>query len=208
MILGIIPARGGSKRIPKKNIKLICGKPLIAWTIEAAKRSKLLDKFVISTEDEEIAAISRKFGAEVLNRPLELATDEATTTSVVQNVLKKIDADIVVLLQPTSPIRDPNLIDYCIRRFIDTGADSLATGFTFDCRNYSTCELYGIKLKDFFCDDGNIYVWKADLIRKGEKIGKKFEKVPLDKEQNMEIDDEFDFWLAEQVLKKRLRLKQ
>ena len=76
-----IPARGGSEGIPKKNIKQICGKPLIAWTIEAAKKSKLLDRFVVSTEDKEIAEISEKCGAEVIERPRELATDEATTFS-------------------------------------------------------------------------------------------------------------------------------
>ena len=94
MILGITPARGRSKGIPKKNIRMICGEPLIAWTIEAARQSKLLDRYVISTEDAEIAEISTKYGAEVIERSSELATDEASTLSVLQDVLKQIDADI------------------------------------------------------------------------------------------------------------------
>ena len=75
MILGVIPARGGSKGVSRKNIKPICGKPLIAWTIEAAKASKLLNRFVVSTEDTEIAQIAERYGAEVLRRPADLATD-------------------------------------------------------------------------------------------------------------------------------------
>src|SRR3989338_7231045 len=138
MILGIIPARGGSKAIPRKNIKMIAGKPLIAWTIESAKRSSLLDNFVVSTEDKEIAEISKKYGAEVVVRPDELATDEATTLSVLQHVLSVIESDTVVLLQPTSPVRDTNLIDKCIRRFRERGADTLATGFICKFMEYGT----------------------------------------------------------------------
>jgi CMP-N-acetylneuraminic acid synthetase len=168
---------------------------------------------VVSTEDKEIAEVARKYGAEVIHRPPELATDEASTLSVLQHVLKEIpNADIVVLLQATSPIRNPGLIDYCIKQFLDTGADSLATGFMCKYVEYATPEMREQELRrqdiaGFFYDDGNIYIMKADLIRKGDRYGKKIERVILDKEQNVEIDDEFDFWLAEQVLKKRLRQK-
>jgi len=205
MILGITPARGGSKGIPRKNIREICGKPLIAWTIEAAKKSKLLDRYVVSTEDEEIAEISRKYGAEVVYRPPELATDEATTVSVLQDVLKKINADVVVVLQATSPIRNDGLIDHCIKRFLDTGADSLATGFICKYLEYGTYNLRRQDIKGFFYDDGNVYVLKADIIKDGRWYGNKIERIILDKEQSVDIDDEFDFWLAEQILKKRLR---
>ena len=129
MILGIIPARGGSKAIPRKNIKMIAGKPLIVWTIESAKRSRLLDLFVVSTDDPEIADISKRSGADVIERPAGLATDEAATLSVLKQVLSVTDADITVLLQPTSPVKDRDLIDRCIKRFQETGADNLATGF-------------------------------------------------------------------------------
>jgi len=210
MILGVIPARGGSKGLPRKNLRILCGKPLIAWTIEAAKQSKLLDRYVVSTEDPEIAEVARKYGAEVIIRPPELAKDETPTLAVLQHVLKEIpEADVVVLLQPTSPIRDPGLIDYCIKRFLDAGADSLATGFICKYVEYASPEMRKQQLrrqdiKGFFYDDGNVYVMKADLVRKGDRYGEKIERVILDKEQNIDIDDEFDFWLAEQVLKKRL----
>jgi N-acylneuraminate cytidylyltransferase len=204
MILGITPARGGSKSIPKKNIKEICGKPLIAWTIEAAKKSKLLDRYVVSTEDEEIAEIARRYVAEVVLRPPELATDAATTLSVLQDVLKKIDADIVVLLQCTSPVRDDSLIDYCIKRFLETNADSLATGFICKFYEWGTYSARRQDLNGFFHDDGNVYVVKAELIKKGTLWGKKMERVLIDKDQNFEIDDEFDFRLNEQILKKRI----
>lgn len=204
VILGVIPARGGSKGIPRKNLKELCRKPLIVWTIEAAKKSKLLDRFVVSTEDEEIAEVSRKYGAEIAHRPPELAKDETPILAVLQDILKKIDADVVVLLNPTSPIRNPGLIDRCIRRFLDGAADSLATGFICKYEEYGTYDGRRQDIKGFFYDDGNIYVTKADLVRKGDRFGKKIERVILDKEQNVDIDDDFDFWLAEQILKKRL----
>ena len=204
MILGIIPARGGSKGVPRKNLKKLCGKPLIAWTIEAAKKSKLFDRYVVSTEDEEIAEVSKKYGAEVIHRPPELARDETPILPVLQDALKKIDATVVVLLNPTSPIRNSDLIDHCIRRFLDSGADSLATGFMCKYKEYGTHDRRRQDIEGFFYDDGNVYVIKADLIKKGDRFGKKIERVITAKEQNIDIDDDFDFWLAEQILKKRL----
>jgi len=204
VILGIIPARGGSKGVPRKNLKKLCGKPLIAWTIEAAKKSKLFDRYVVSTEDEEIAEVSKKYGAEVIHRPPELARDETPILPVLQDALKKIDATVVVLLNPTSPIRNSDLIDHCIRRFLDSGADSLATGFMCKYKEYGTHDRRRQDIEGFFYDDGNVYVIKADLIKKGDRFGKKIERVITAKEQNIDIDDDFDFWLAEQILKKRL----
>jgi N-acylneuraminate cytidylyltransferase len=205
MILGVIPARGGSKAIPRKNIKTIAGKPLIAWTIEAAKKSILMDRFVVSTEDKEICEISRGYGAEVIARPPELATDEATTLSVLQHILSIIKADTIVILQPTSPVRDSDLIDRCIRRYQDAEADNLATGFICKFMEYGTYTQRRQNLKGFFYDDGNICVVKSDLIKKGKLFGKKVQRVETTREQNIEIDDEFDFWMAEQVLLKRIR---
>ena len=205
MILGIIPARGGSKAIPRKNIKMIAGKPLIAWTIESAKKSTLLDNFVVSTEDKEIAKISERYGSEVIERPDELATDEAATLPVLQHVLSVMEADTVVLLQPTSPVRDSSLIDKCIMRFRERGADNLATGFICKFMEYGTYTKRRQDLEGFFYDDGNVYVIKADLIKKGKLFGKKAERFETTKEQNIEIDDDFDFWAAEQVLLRRIR---
>lgn len=200
MILGITPARGGSKGIPKKNIRLIAGKPLIAWTIESAKKSKLLDRYIVSTEDKEIADIANAHGAEVLHRPHELAKDNSSTLSVLQHAIKKIPCDIVVLLQATSPIRKTGLIDECIREFIDKGYDSLATGFMCKYIEYGKNELRRQDIKGFFYDDGNIYVIKADIIKTGDRYGKKIGKKIISRQENMDIDDEFDFWQAEKIL--------
>ncbi|MBF0557353.1 MAG: acylneuraminate cytidylyltransferase family protein [Nitrospirae bacterium] len=203
MILGITPARGGSKGIPRKNIKVIAGKPLIAWTIGAAKQSILIDRFVVSTEDPEIAMVSRGCGAEVLERPAEYATDEADTLDVLRHAVEKIPCDVVVLLQATSPVRRAGLIDECVREFLDSGCDSLATGFICKYMEYGKNDLRRQDLEGFFYDDGNIYVIKADLIRKGDRYGSRIARKFVGRPENVEIDDDFDFWLAEKVLLER-----
>lgn len=209
MILAITPARGGSKGIPGKNIKMIAGKPLLVWTIEAIKKSKLIDRYVVSTEDKEIAAVAADYGAEVLFRPAELATDRATTLCVLQHAVAQIPCDIIVLLQPTSPVRRPELIDECIREFVDNGYDSLATGFMCDYIEYGKDvelsgdgkELRRQDIEGFFYDDGNVYVIRADLIRNGDRYGRKIGRKIISRWENIEIDDEFDFWIAEKILR-------
>lgn len=201
MILGITPVRGGSKGILGKNIKQIAGKPLIAWTIEAARKSKCLDRYVVSTEDKEIAEIAKQYGAEVLDRPMELATDEASTMGVLQHAVEHIPCNVVVLLQATSPIRRSGLIDKCIREFKDNNYDSLATGFICKYVEYGKNTLRRQDVQGFFCDDGNVYVIKTDLIRSGDRYGKKIGRKTISRWENEEIDDEFDFRLAEQILR-------
>jgi CMP-N-acetylneuraminic acid synthetase len=126
-ILAIIPARGGSKGIPRKNIRPLCGKPLIAWTIEQAIQSKLLNRVIVSTEDEEIAQISRQYGAEVpFLRPVEYAQDHSPSSEAVLHVLDTLEAqgdayDIIVLLEPTSPLRKVNDIDTALSQFVNSG---------------------------------------------------------------------------------------
>lgn len=202
MILAVIPARGGSKGIPKKNIRSIAGKPLIAWTIEAAKASRLINRCVVSTEDRRIAGIARACGAEVLTRPKSLSGDRTPTLSVLQHALARLPADIVVLLQPTSPVRSHGLIDSCIRKFIRGGYDSLATGFICRYLPYGKNTLPRQLIPGFFYDDGNVYVIKANLIKKGDRYGKRIGKMLTTRAENVEIDEPFDFWLAEQLLKK------
>ncbi len=128
-IIGIIPARGGSKGIPKKNIKLLNGKPLIAYTIESALKSKL-DKVIVSTDCEEIAEVSRKYGIEVIIRPQALAQDETPTLPVLQDVVFQLSEkyDAVMTLQPTSPLRTVKHIDEAINLFgNNSAADSLVS---------------------------------------------------------------------------------
>lgn len=177
---------------------------MIAWTIESAKKSRLLDRFVVSTDDKEIAEISKEYGGEVIERPKELATDDATTLSVMQHVLQQIEADIVVLLQCTSPVRDDDLINRCIKKFLETGADSLATGYICKLFEWGTYSGRRQELKGFFHDDGNVYVIKAELIKNDCLWGEHMVEFFVDSDHTFEIDDEFDFWLNEQILKKRL----
>ena len=205
MILAVTPARGGSKGVPRKNIRPLCGRPLIEWTIEAARRASLIDRYVVSTEDAEIAAVARAAGAEVLARPPELAGDRVTTVDVLRQVLAENPADTVVVLQATSPIRDDDLIDRCIRRYQETGVDSLATGLICTWKPYGTALKPRQQLEGFFYDDGNVYVIDAHGIRAhGDRFGRRREEMVIDREQNVEIDEEFDFWLAEQVMARRL----
>lgn len=203
MIVGIIPARGGSKGIPRKNLREIAGKPLIVWSIEAAKDSKLLDAFFVSTEDEEIAKVAKKYGAKVIDRPEELATDDAKMMDVLKHALETTKADAIVLLQPTSPVREKGLVDKCIKIFKEKNADSLATGFICKYYEYGSEYTTRQKLPGFFYDDGNVYIFDENVIRSGKRMGKKSERVIISKEQNFEIDEEFDFWLVEQILLKR-----
>lgn len=114
-ILAVIPARGGSKGIPKKNIKELAGKPLIAWTIDAASKSKYIDKCVVSTDDFEIQSVVERYGGEVLVRPDELARDDSPSiVAILHAVDNNPNFDFVVMLQPTSPLRTEKDIDGCI----------------------------------------------------------------------------------------------
>jgi CMP-N-acetylneuraminic acid synthetase len=205
VILGVTPARGGSKGVPRKNVRVIGGKPLIAWTIEAALAARRIDRYVVSTEDDEIATVARRCGAEVLMRPPELAADDVDTLAVLQHALASGPADTLVLLQATSPVRDVDLVDRCIERFLREGADSLATGFVCTQTEYGKNDRRRQDIEGFFCDDGNVYVMRADLVRAGDRYGARIERAVLDRDQNIDIDDEFDLWLAGRVLEKRGR---
>jgi CMP-N,N'-diacetyllegionaminic acid synthase len=131
--LAVIPARKGSKGLPGKNIRLLGGRPLVQYTIEAALNSSLLDSVVVSTDDEEVSRLSEKLGVEVIRRPAELATDTSTTQSVIEHTLEILSLkayvpEAVVTLQPTSPLRDHVHIDRAIEVYLnDPKADSLVS---------------------------------------------------------------------------------
>lgn len=130
-VFAIIPARGGSKSIPKKNIKLFAGKPLIAYSINAALESKKVDRVIVSTDDEEIAVIAKSYGAEIpFIRPQAIAQDETTDLPVFQHAYESLKPDIqpddvFVQLRPTTPIRPKGLIDDALAQFLQSDADSL-----------------------------------------------------------------------------------
>ena len=125
--VAIIPARGGSKRLPGKNIRMLAGKPLIAWSIEASLACPLVDRTIVSTDDEAIAKVALEFGAELHDRPADLATDQAGTLPVLQDVVQGLETqpDHVVLLQPTSPFRPKDCIAQGLQALKEQNGDAL-----------------------------------------------------------------------------------
>lgn len=124
-VLAIIPARGGSKGVPRKNIRNMAGKPLIAWTIEEAKKSKYITRLILSSDDEEIIEVAKQFGCEVpFKRPIELAQDDTPGIEPVLHAIEQCPGyDYVVLLQPTSPLRTVEDIDGCIEMLLTQNND-------------------------------------------------------------------------------------
>jgi CMP-N-acetylneuraminic acid synthetase len=222
-ILAIIPARGGSKGLPRKNIKSLLGKPLIGWTIEQALNSKYIDSLIVSTEDEEIAGISKKFDAEVLHRPKELAQDDTPTISVIEHVIDKLPQkfDIILLLEATSPIRKKDDIDNAITKFIDNYEifDSFITIGEIPLEN----PIYAQKIEGDFVRPfmgnyvkitrrqdypkvyfpyGGIYLAKADYLLKSKTFyGDKTGYLLLERYQCYEIDDIYHFISVEAIMK-------
>jgi len=227
--LAIIPARGGSKGIPRKNIKLLYGKPLIAHTIEAALNSKLIDRVVVSTEDEEVAEVSKKYGAEVIKRPEELARDDSPAIDAIMHVINWLEEkgehfDIVVLLEPTSPLRKENDIDNAIGLFIENldKADSLVSLGEVHLDNpYIMKKIEGGFVKPFieagksfyqrqqlpkvYFPYGVIYLSKVNALKKYRTFYQE-RTIPyfVERWQNYEIDDIYDFICVEAILKDRL----
>lgn len=204
-ILGVIPARGGSKGIPRKNIRMIAGKPLLGWTIESARKSSTLTHYVVSTEDDEIAEFAESLGAPVLRRPEALATDEASTLVVLQHALEHFPADVVVVLHPTSPIRKEGLIDCCVAKFLQEAVESLGTVHKDFSYEYGQDMPRRQEIAPRLLDNGNVYVIRAEVIRQGRMLGSNFATFEVSREEGVEIDDEFDFWLAEMILRYRWR---
>lgn len=200
--LGIIPARGGSKGVPRKNIKLICGHPLIAWTIAAALNSRLLNGVVVSTEDEEIAAIAQTYGASILWRPPALARDATISREVIAHALEATGATHSVLLQATSPVRSPGLIDRVIEAFKADQWDSMATGFSHPLYPPHGVEHRRQDIEYVFVNDGSVIVSTRQTVMDKSLFGVKAGTLITSREENVDIDDQFDFWLAEKVLEK------
>ena len=218
LTISIIPARGGSKSLPRKNIKKLLGKPLIAYTIEAAKKAKKLGRIFVSTEDKEIAKVAKKYGAEVIDRPIELAADDTPTYKVLQHAVRKIgNVETVVTLQPTSPIRDPKDIDRAIEMLKDN--DSVASVCEIDYHPYWTKKIESGLLVPFVASDkeyyrrqdmpkayrlnGAIYVTKSNVIMvKNSIFGEKVIPLVMDEMHSIDIDTELDFLAAEAALKK------
>ena len=222
-ILAIIPARGGSKGVPRKNIRLLAEKPLIVYTIEAALKSKYIDKVIVSTEDDEIARMSREYAAEVVKRPEELAIDVAPTEPVLAHVVKWLKEhegykpDIVVLLQPTSPLRNSKHIDEAVGIFLNSDYNSLLSvypsyAFIWKAREKGAYPRnHNFKNRPRrqdrepeYTENGAIYITKYETLMKQHRIlNGKIGLYIMPKEASIEIDTEVDFWLCEQIIKSK-----
>ncbi|MGC8734977.1 MAG: cytidylyltransferase domain-containing protein [bacterium] len=223
-ILAVIPARGGSKGLFRKNIKLLLGKPLIAWTIEQALNSKYLDEVIVSTEDNEIAEISVKYGAKIpFLRPVELAKDDTPMIDVLIHILQNIKSyyDLIVLLEPTSPIRKRDDIDNAIVKFVDNydKYDSLVSLGQVHLENpvimkkiegdyvvpfYEKLQnIY--RRQDYplvFFPYGVLYISKVEnLLRNKTFYTNKTGYFFIERFQCYEIDDIYDFLAIENILK-------
>ena len=172
-LLGIIPARGGSKRLPRKNVIELGGKPLIAWTLESALCSKYIDRIFVSTDDSEIAEISKNYGVGVpFMRPAELATDHAQTIDTILHVISELEKlketyDYVVLLQPTSPLRTVEDIEKSIEMLKESKNDGII----------SVCEAEHHPLwSNTIPDDGSLsgFLDESILNKRGQDLGKYF----------------------------------
>ncbi len=221
-IVGIIPARGGSKRTPRKNIKLLAGKPLIAHTIDAALRSNLINKLVVSTEDREISEVAKQYGAEVIIRPAELAQDSTKTAPVLIHVVEELEKqgyypDIVVLLQATSPLRGEKIIDGAISKLINSDKDSIFTGVKLGKtmpkwkRGYdgNLVALYDYHfrprtqepglMEDMYAENGSLYAIKIDAFKQyGDFLGNNAEV--YETANMIDIDTPEEFMKAEQSI--------
>lgn len=232
-VLGVIPARGGSKGISRKNVTLLCGKPLIAWTIEAARKS-WLDRTVLSSDDLEIIKVAKKAGGVDVPfvRPTELAKD---TTPGIDVVFHAVDwlvnyegyrPDAVMLLQPTSPLRRTQHIDEAIEKFMRTGADSLVSvvktphnmipeslmrinseGWLEPLLPFDERENIRQTKPVYYARNGAaIYMVETELLlEKRTMYGKRLVAYEMSREDSIDIDDEFDLRLCEWMLKGRAR---
>ncbi|MCM3079671.1 cytidylyltransferase domain-containing protein [Brevibacillus invocatus] len=224
-VLAIIPARGGSKGVPQKNIRYLSGKPLIAWTIQEAKKSNYIDRIVVSTDDERIAEVANSWGAEVpFMRPPELAQDNTPGMAPILHAMKMIPGyDYIVELQPTSPLRTVEDIDSCLEQCIEQNVDSCVSVTLTDKSPYwmyslSECkELIPVITKnntitrrqdspDVFVLNGAVFVAKsAWLEHTGNFLHEETIGFVMPKERSIDLDTTLDFALAEAIIKEEKR---
>ena len=231
-IIGLVTARGGSRGIPKKNIRPLASKPLIAWSIEAAKQSQDLERVIVSTDDEEIALIARKWGADVpFIRPDFLAQDNSPHIDVVIHVLEWLKEnqdyvpDYVMLLQPTSPFRTANDINAAIEIAQRSNADSVISVCESPAHPYKIRRISGqgvlsdfiekpdgyIRRQDFpqaYLENGAIYLVKRDIvINRRTLYPKNTYPYIMESEYSLDIDTLWDFCLAEMMLEDKGKMR-
>lgn len=218
--LGLIPARGGSKGVLRKNIRPVGDRPLIAYTIEAAQNSRYLTDYLVSTDDEEIAAIARREGAGVLMRPPELAADDTPMIPVVKHALAQGSYDFVVILQPTTPLRTAGDIDAALEILFQTGADSVVSVYQVDDHHpvrmyrlvegrlipYDTEPAARLRqaLPPVYHRNGAVYACRASLVWEQETLlGPDLRPYLMPRAQSINIDDEMDLAFADFLLRRQ-----
>ena len=226
----IIPARGGSKRIPRKNIKDFCGKPIIAWSIIRAQESRCFDEIIVSTDDLEIAEISKKYGANIpFLRPKDLSDDQTSTTTVVKHAVEWLQNKgrfykYVCCLYATAPLVEPSIICKTLEKLKNFGAE-----YSFPITNYPYPIQRALKITknnriemvnpnnfnkrsqdliQTFHDVGQFY-WGKNLAWTEEKIlfGKHSVTLKIDRDKVQDIDTEEDWKIAEKIFKYNLKTK-
>lgn len=221
-VLAIISARGGSKGIPRKNIRKLAGKPLIAWTIEEAKKSNYINRMILSSEDDEIITLAQKYGCEVpFIRPNELAKDDTPGIMPVLHAIEMLPGfDYIMLLQPTSPLRTVNDIDGSLEMCIEADANSCVSVteatksplWMYYLNNESTLKpviaiikcICKQELPKVYALNGAIYIAKNDwLIQNKAFIDKDTIAYIMPKERSIDIDDEIDFIMAELLISRK-----
>lgn len=222
-LLGLIPARGGSRGIPRKNIRNVCGKPLLAYSIEASLEASCIDRTVVSTDDEEIGQIARDYGADVpFRRPDELATDEAPTEPVVEHALqyfmdeRDTSFETVAVLQPTSPLRTPDDLDDAFSKFEGSGADSLVSVFEDESyrweqtndgarrKNYTGGRIRRQEKEPEYVENGAIYMAKSEpFLETGDLQVGRTELFVMDRLSSVDVDEPAELELVEHILRAR-----
>ncbi len=218
--LAIIPARGGSKRLPRKNALELAGKPLIAWTIGAGLKSRYIDKVIVTSDNEEILNISQKFGANTIKRPSELANDTATTFDAIRHTIDNIEKyDYIVLLQPTSPLRNEKHIDEAIELLKHKCADAVVSvcemqhsplwsntlNMDLSMSGFLKDEALNKRSQDlqiYYRLNGALYICKTDRLLKEESffIKDNIYAYRMDRESSVDIDTKLDFQIAQTIL--------
>ena len=221
MILVVIPARGGSKGIPRKNLRLMDNKPLISYSIGVAKASQYVDDVVVTTDDSQIALIAEKFGASVVRRSEELSSDDTLLDPVIHDAMiqkEKLaldEYDIVITLQPTSPLIKTATLDKAIEKFEDFGIDSvisvvddrhLSWGYDENNQRYFPNYIERLNRDDLpksYRETGAILATRRSFVKENSRLGSNIDIIEISREESVNIETYEDWWLAENYLKKK-----
>jgi CMP-N-acetylneuraminic acid synthetase len=216
--LGVVPARGGSKGVPGKNLALVGGEPLVVHTIRAALAAETLDRVICSTDDDEIAAVARAAGAEVVMRPAELARDESPTEDALLHVLDTLEPPepkYVVTLEPTSPLRTPALIDACVRLARERDADAVITVSETRAVHGRVEDGLFVPLvpgqprrrqlrTPLYQESSTVYVTRTAYLRAAHSVvGERVYAHVVPEEEAIDINSELDLDVADALLRRR-----